>query len=208
MTYDILDTGSTGKAVVINGEILIDCGVPMKKLRESGYIKDLRLVLLTCAHSNHFLSATVRTLHRECPALRWGCCEWMVAPLLGSGVDRRAIDVYVLGRGNVYKNLGLVVAKRLVRGVPNCGYCINTHKETLFYVTGTAALEGVKVKGCDYYLIGANHTQTEISTCTVEKRTQNEYSFEAHTEQKRFNQKRAMDWLTRNAGPNSFCAIV
>lgn len=39
MTYDILATGSSGNAVVINGEILIDCGVPMKKLRESGYIE-------------------------------------------------------------------------------------------------------------------------------------------------------------------------
>ena len=50
MTYDILATGSSGNAVVINGEILIDCGVPMKKLRESGYIKSLNLVLLTHAH--------------------------------------------------------------------------------------------------------------------------------------------------------------
>jgi len=49
MTYDILATGSSGTAVVINGEILIVCGVPMKKLRESAYIEvdsggDIRLL--------------------------------------------------------------------------------------------------------------------------------------------------------------------
>lgn len=38
MTYDILATGSTGNCVILNGEIAIDMGIPMKKLRESGYI--------------------------------------------------------------------------------------------------------------------------------------------------------------------------
>ena len=77
MMYDILATGSSGNAVVINGEILIDCGVPMKKLRESGYIQRLRLVLLTHEHGDHFNAAAVRALHRERPALRWACCGWM-----------------------------------------------------------------------------------------------------------------------------------
>ena len=70
MTYDIIATGSSGNCVIINGEIAIDMGIPMKKLRESGYIKGLKLVLLTHAHSDHFNSATVRALHKERPALR------------------------------------------------------------------------------------------------------------------------------------------
>ena len=32
MTYNIISTGSKGNAVVINGRILIDCGVPFKAL--------------------------------------------------------------------------------------------------------------------------------------------------------------------------------
>ena len=41
MTYNIISTGSKGNAVVINGRILIDCGVPFKALEPVK--KDLRL---------------------------------------------------------------------------------------------------------------------------------------------------------------------
>ena len=71
MTFDVIASGSSGNAVVINGEILIDCGVPFKALE--GVKQDLKLVLLTHSHGDHFKPRTVRALHRERPALRWWC---------------------------------------------------------------------------------------------------------------------------------------
>ena len=91
MTYNIISTGSKGNAVVINDRILIDCGVSFKALEPVK--KDLRLVLLTHVHSDHFNPRTVRALHKERPTLRWGCCEWMGGPLLGAGVGRGRIGV-------------------------------------------------------------------------------------------------------------------
>ena len=52
MTYNIISTGSKGNAVVINGRILIDCGVPFKALEPVK--KDLRLVLLDINRSSQF----------------------------------------------------------------------------------------------------------------------------------------------------------
>ena len=49
MTYEIIETGSTGNAVVINENIMIDCGVSWKKIQP--YAKKLKLVLLTHKHS-------------------------------------------------------------------------------------------------------------------------------------------------------------
>lgn len=49
MTYEVIATGSSGNAVLINNEILIDCGVSWKKIRP--YAKKLKLVLLTHEHS-------------------------------------------------------------------------------------------------------------------------------------------------------------
>lgn len=49
MTYEVIATGSSGNAVLINGEILIDCGVSWKKIQP--YAKRLKLVLLTHEHS-------------------------------------------------------------------------------------------------------------------------------------------------------------
>lgn len=49
MNYEIIQTGSSGNAVVIGNEILIDCGVAFKKIEP--YAKRLNLVLLTHVHS-------------------------------------------------------------------------------------------------------------------------------------------------------------
>lgn len=49
MTYEVIATGSSGNAVLINNGILIDCGVSWKKIQP--YTKRLKLVLLTHKHS-------------------------------------------------------------------------------------------------------------------------------------------------------------
>ena len=48
MTYEIIETGSTGNAVVINENIMIDCGVSWKKIQP--HAKKLKQVLLTHKH--------------------------------------------------------------------------------------------------------------------------------------------------------------
>lgn len=70
MTFDVIATGSSGNAVVLNKNILIDCGVSWKAIKP--YAKDLRLVLLTHIHGDHFNPRTVRALHRERPGLPVG----------------------------------------------------------------------------------------------------------------------------------------
>lgn len=49
MNYKVINTGSDGNAILINGEILIDCGVSFKKIEP--YYKNIKLVLLTHVHS-------------------------------------------------------------------------------------------------------------------------------------------------------------
>lgn len=204
MTYDILATGSGGNAVVINGEILIDCGVSMKKLRESGFIKNLKLVLLTHQHTDHFNAATVRTLHRERPSLRWGCCEWMVPHLLGAGVDKRVIDVYEPGHAYAYVYFSFVPVD-LIHNVPNCGYKLNIGggKNFVFYATDTSTLDGIEAKDYDLYLIEANHTQAEIEARIAEKQARGKFAYEYRAAQNHLSREQALAWLSQNAGPDS-----
>ena len=210
MSYDILASGSGGNAAVINGEILIDCGVPMKLLRESGYIPNLRLVLLTHQHSDHFKTATVRALHRERPALRWGCCEWMAGPLVDAGVDKRSIDVFEPGLLSVYEKGRLCIkAESLVHDVPNCCWKIHIHDpigsdgDSLFYATDTSTLDSVSACFYNTYLIEANHTRAEIEARIAEKQARGEFAYETRAAQNHLSQEQAMDWLARNMGPNS-----
>ena len=201
MTFEVIASGSTGNAVVINREILIDVGVPFKALE--GVKKDLKLVLLTHAHGDHFKPRTVRALHRERPALRWGCCEWMVAPLLEAGVDKRVIDVFTVGSCFIYKGLCTVVPEELTHDVQNCGYHIWRGSESLFYATDTATLDGVEAQGYDWYLIEANHTREELEARAREKMEAGEYAYEYRAAANHLSQEQALDWLYQQMGPKS-----
>lgn len=202
MTHDILASGSSGNAVVINGEILIDCGVPMKELRESGYIKNLKLVLLTHRHSDHFNTTTVRALHKERPILKFGCCEWMVPHLLEAGVGKRVIDVYEPEFIHVYNTFS-IAAVPLVHDVLNCGYKICDGNTWMFYATDTSTLDHIEAKGYDLYLIEANHTRAEIEASIAKKQARGEFVYETRAAQNHLSQEQALDWLARNAGSNS-----
>ena len=202
MTYDIIATGSSGNAVVINDEILIDCGISMKKLRESGHVKGLKLVLLTHQHNDHFNASTVRALHKERPSLRWGCCEWMVAKLLEAGVSEKVIDP--MGSELPFSYMGFYVrAEKLIHDVPNCAWHILSGGEHLFYATDTGALDHIEAKNYDLYLIEANHTQAEIEARVFEKQARGEFAYEVRAAQNHLSQEQALDWLAHNAGPNS-----
>lgn len=203
MTYDILATGSSGNAVVINSEILIDCGVPMKMLRESGYIKSLNLVLLTHAHGDHFNPATVRALHKERPALRWVCCEWMVPYLLAAEVDKRVIVPQKISETWHYQGIGSVSADTLIHDVSNCCWHIFTDTGSLLYATDTGTLDGIKAEGYNLYLIEANHRQAEIAARIEDKLARGEFAYEYRAAQNHLSYEQAMEWLSKNAGPNS-----
>lgn len=208
MTYDILATGSSGNAVVINGEILIDCGVPYKTLEQSGYIPKLKLVLLTHSHQDHFNTATVGRLHTECPALRWGCCKWMIPLLAKAGIKNR-IDLFVPGETGIqYKDGPGLEADIIPHDVPNCCWRISYGYDRLFYATDTGSLDGIKAEGYDLYLIEANHNQAEISARIEDKLSRGEFAYEYRAAQNHLSYEQATEWLAQNAGPNSRCKFL
>lgn len=64
LDYHIIASGSTGNAVRIEN-IMIDCGVPLKEMKEDLYKADT--LLITHAHSDHVKSSTLQAIRREFP---------------------------------------------------------------------------------------------------------------------------------------------
>lgn len=200
MTFDVIATGSSGNAVVLNKNILIDCGVSWKAIKP--YAKDLRLVLLTHIHGDHFNPRTVRALHRERPGLRWGCCEWMVSPLLEAGVDKRVIDVMDPEIFDCYAGFISVAPVLLIHDVPNCGWRIFSN-EKIFYATDTGTLDGIEVPGYDWYFIEANHTKAELEERARAKLDAGEFAYEIRATRNHLSQEQAEEWLYSQMGPHS-----
>lgn len=201
MTYNIIGTGSSGNAVVIDKHILIDCGVPFKAL--APVIGDIKLVLLTHAHKDHFKPGTAAAIHRRRPTVRFGCCAWMVGYLLDAGISKRMIDVYDFDCLYDYNHNGgyTLMPERLTHNVPNCGYHISGPDGTvLFYATDTGTLDGITAKDYDLYLIEANHTQAEIEERAAAKQAAGEYAYEVEAAKNHLSQEQAMDWIYQNIG--------
>lgn len=204
MNYNIISTGSKGNAVVINGSMLVDCGVSYSKLKK--VVGGLTLVLLTHIHSDHFQPSTVKLLANTRPLLRFVCGAWLVEPLLKVGVNPSNIDIVDISKLYRYKIAGVDVGVSpvmLYHDVPNCGYRIYYGSEKLFYATDTSKLDGITAKGYDLYLVEANYEEAEIQERIREKVEKGEYAYEYKVLDRHLSKQQADNFLYANMNNKS-----
>jgi conserved hypothetical protein len=193
MKYKIINSGSDGNAVVIEDEILIDCGVSFKKLADD--YKSLRLVLLTHIHTDHFNKRTISRLGQERPTLRFGCCDWLAEDLASCGITRA--DIYKTGRTYDYGAFQLEPVK-LTHNVENCGYKITIGGQKLFYATDTGNLDGVEAKGYDLYMVEANYTDEEMAERIRQKEASGVYPYEYEVMQNHLSKTKCDNFIYQN----------
>ena len=198
--YNIISTGSDGNATILEDFVLVDCGVPYKALEP--YVPKLKLVLLTHIHSDHFKKQTIKRLAAERPTLRFGCCRWLVPPLLAAGVPERQIDV--LEPRTMY-GYGLcnVIPFMLTHNVPNCGYKVHFPTRKAIYATDTNNMNGVQARGYDLYLSEANSQDEEIKAKIEEKKAAGQYAYELQVLKNHLSEAKCNDFLARNMQANS-----
>ena len=196
--YNILSTGSKGNATILQKSILIDCGVPYRMI--APYIYDLKLVLLTHIHSDHFCKATIHRMATERPTLRFGCCRWLVPALVGAGVPLEQIDVY---RPRVMYAYGLcnVIPFELHHNVPNCGYKVHFAQGKAIYATDTNNLNGIQAIGYDLYLIEANYEDEVIQQKIRDKKAAGTYAYEERVLKNHLSKAKCDNFIYKNIRP-------
>mgnify|MGYP000592823137 FL=1 len=200
MNYKIISSCSTGNATIIRDIILIDCGVTFKKLEK--YYKQLKIVLLTHIHSDHFKKETIKKLAQERPTLRFACCEWLLQPLLECGVLRKNIDVLQIGTRYNYK-LFKIVPIKLYHDVPQCGYRVLFDDYKVIYMTDTRTVEGIVAKNYDLYLVEGNYEEEELEQRIKQKQEEGLYYYESRVRNTHLSKGQATDFLLNNMGENS-----
>lgn len=195
MRYNIIASGSDGNAVVLNDSVMVDCGVPFKALHE--VYKGLKLVLLTHIHHDHFQPVTIRKLAQERPTLRFGCCEWLVEPLLQHGVSKRNIDVYETDKKYDYGQFSVSPIK-LHHDVPNCGYRLYFGSEKAIYITDTSTVEGIKAPDYDLYLVESNYTDEDLQERIAKKEAAGKYAYEKTVPERHLSKKQADNFIYEN----------
>lgn len=200
MNYKIINSGSDGNATVIEEFILIDCGVSFKKLKN--YYINLKVVILTHIHQDHFNKKTIKRLSFERPNLKFICCEWLVDELLKCGVDKR--NIYVIEIDKRY-DLGAfqLEAINAYHDVPNCGYKIFIDDKKVFYITDTNSLDEIVAKNFDLYLIEANYEVEDLKKRIREKEEKGEYIYETRVEYTHLSKEQCDSFLIENGNNNS-----
>ena len=201
MDYLIISTGSKGNAVIINQEILIDCGVPFKAIKP--YVKDLKLILLTHIHGDHFNPATIRRLADERPTLRFGCGAWLLSSTVACGVPKWRVDIYTPNTKNRYTGDLQLIMVPLKHNVSNCGYKLLLNGEKIFYATDCNNLDGIEAKNYDLYMIEANYEDAEIQERIAEKEAVGQYVYEYQVLNNHLSKQKADNFIAENAGINS-----
>lgn len=195
MNYKIINSGSDGNCIIVNNVIAIDCGVSYRKLKN--YVNDLKIVLLTHIHTDHFNKSTIKKLANNRPTLRFGCCEWLVNDLINCGVDKRNIDVYEIGQKYDYSLFSIIPIK-LYHDVPQCGYRVFIDEKKLIYATDTKTLDGISAKDYDVYLVEGNYENDE----ELHNRAYT-YDYELRVKNTHLSKEYTTNWLLENMNDNS-----
>lgn len=202
MNYNIISTGSSGNAILLENGILFDCGVPFKKIEP--YLKKIKLVFISHIHGDHLNPRTILKLHKLRPTIRFCVGEFLYQELAGIGIDKRNIDPVKHNKIYDYK-IFKVSPFILFHDVFNYGLRIfdAKTKEKIFYAVDTSTLTHVSAKNYNCYLIEANYDEEILEENLKKDLETSGFSYNARVKDTHLSAKQAGEFIINNAGENS-----
>lgn len=195
--YQIVASGSKGNAAVLEDCVMIDCGVPFSTLKN--VYKDLRLVLLTHIHSDHFKKTTIKALAAHRPTLRFACGPWLAGPLVEAGVSKSSIDILTPKLMYPYPGVN-VIPVQLTHNVPCYGYKLHFPAGKVFYATDTGNLNGISAYHYDLYMVEANYEDKEIRERIARKKAEGIFPYEQRVLQNHLSKQQCDSFIYANIG--------
>lgn len=146
MHYEIISTGSKGNSVIIN-DIMVDCGVAFKRLKE--YLYDIKYLLLTHIHSDHIKPTTLKRIKKEFPHIK----------VIGNYEIAQLYDVdHIINAGfPMDVDNYTFEAFECVHDVVTYGYTWTFNNNEIIYATDTNSLENAPERKYDYLFLESNY---------------------------------------------------
>jgi phosphoribosyl 1,2-cyclic phosphodiesterase len=194
MKFEVIGSGSKGNAFLINNELLIDIGVRIPPEKA----KNIKYVLLTHKHADHFNLVALRKLWVENMAWIFGG-EWM-SDLIPAAYITRWAELKI---GKVYPLLAnkyMISPIQAYHDVPNFGYRIRLldNGYTHIHITDTATLEGIQAKNYDSASIECNHCEVKALELIEEAKEKGEFSHLAGAMNSHLSVQKAIRFVKEN----------
>ena len=199
--YEILSSSSNGNCIIFNKFLAIDMGVSYKQVKP--YLKELKIILLTHVHSDHFCKATIKKIAYNKPTMKWVCGEWLVDNLVKLNVPKQ--NIYVVKSNKTYEfGAFTLIPLETYHDVRNMSYRVNFKPTTLYYATDTSKLDYLEcLKGLDYYFIEANYSEEELENRIKIKEELGEFAYEDRVKYTHLSKEKANSFLIEMMGNNS-----
>lgn len=195
MNINIIGTGSSGNAILFEGSILLDAGLPFKELQP--HISGVNTVLLTHIHGDHFNSSSIRKMHIQDESIKFCCGDFLVEDLEKIGIPSN--NIICIKPGCKYKSGDITFSPfNLQHDVPNFGYRVLSKGKKHFHATDTAHLQGISAKNYDSATIECNHERSAALKIIEEKKISGEFSHLKRTIDTHLSVDKAVDFISEN----------
>ena len=208
---NIISTGSKGNAVFLNGQVLIDCGVPYSKLAESGVADKVKYVFLTHQHKDHLNVSTLKQLVFNRPTVKIIYPDYLCKPIYDYS---KSTDCSFIIKNSFITHLSKwyeigniqFSCVPLRHDVPNVGWKIHfSFPQGIYkviYATDTVDMDGITAKDYDLYLIEANYSKSDIIERIKEKRAAGQYVYEERVMRTHLSKEKCDEFIYSNIGTN------
>jgi hypothetical protein len=193
---NIVASGSSGNAIILENGICLDMGIPYKKIKP--YLKDIKIIFISHLHSDHCLNSCIKKIALEKPNIKFITNQVNAPHLVELGVAKK--NVFALELEKWY-DIGLckVRLEYLIHDKSNCALKIDQNGYKLIYIVDTASVDHIEAKDYDYALIEANYLdEEELNRKIEEDKLENRFSHYERVKNTHLSQLSAINWLQKN----------
>lgn len=189
--YNIIGSSSKGNCVIYHNDVMVDLGVSFKDAEI--YFKDIKIILLTHKHGDHFNKATITRVGREYPNITLVVPDHMIEdikPLKYKGIIK-------VIKPNIKYKFGkyIIEAFELFHDVPNVGYKVQYIAHKLIHATDTGSILHVKAKDYDLYAIEHNYDESIIDQTIRNKINDGVFAHEVRSKEYHLSFQQAEEWI-------------
>jgi phosphoribosyl 1,2-cyclic phosphodiesterase len=160
LKYKILSSGSQGNCVIINGDIMFDCGIPYKKMKNDLY--DVKYLIITHVHTDHLKLETLLQIMRNFPRIQ----------IIGNyEVHQAAMVNHIANAGHDIKTEDYIFTPfECFHDVLTYGYTFQIGEDRIIYCTDTSSLENAPKDQYDYFFLESNHDEAKLEQARNQKK--------------------------------------
>jgi len=159
MNYKIISTGSKGNCVIVN-DVMIDCGVSFKEIKDELY--SIKYLLFTHTHSDHVNIKTLQQIATKFPRIT----------IIGN------YEVHSIYNCNIIANAGFEIVTddyvfypfECVHDVLCYGFTWTFEGQEIIYATDTSTLNNAPIKKYDYFFLESNHDEAKLEEVRNERK--------------------------------------